>query len=181
MAWVNSEYAGELSVVAAWVAALLPWSVSVRSGELLGASASLVVVRFPFAMFQFLFGPDVQGFDPVVPVWAAPDFTGSAAVSTAYTVWLAGAVVVLAAVALSVLYYARDDLVEERAPVDPVRIMGALLTLAGVLLLVSAVQLFGAQGGVTVPVGALIVPALGVVLLRTERTGPGGTDAVVEA
>lgn len=174
MAWVDSRYAGELSVVSAWLAALLPWSVTVRSGTLLGERASLVVVRFPAAMVQFLFGPDVQGFDSFVPVWAAPGFAGSDAVATAYTLWLAGSTLLGLAAAFSALYYARDELVETRAPVDPVRLMGALLLSAGGLTLAAAVLLFGAQGGITVPVGAGIVPVLGAVLLVVERTSPAG-------
>lgn len=172
MTWVDSEYAGELAVVSAWLAALLPWSVTVRSGTLLGQNASLVVVRFPLAMFQFLFGPEVQGFDSFVPVWAAPGFTGSEAVTTAYTVWLAGGVLVTLAVAFSGLYYARDELVEARSPVDPVRVMGALLLPGGLLLFAAVVLLFQAQGGITVPIGAGLVPVLGGLLLVVKRTDP---------
>jgi uncharacterized protein (TIGR04206 family) len=172
MTWVNSEYAGELAVLSAWLAALLPWSVTVRSGTLLGENASLVVVRFPVAMFQFLFGPEVQGFDSLVPVWAAPGFTGSEAVATAYTLWLTGGALVGLAVALSAIYYARDERLEARSPVDPVRLMGALLLPAGVLLFAAAVLLFRAQGGVTVPIGAALVPVLGGLLLVVERTEP---------
>lgn len=172
MPWVNSEYAGELAVVSAWLAALLPWSVTVRSGTLLGENASLIVVRFPVAMFQFLFGPDVQGFDSFVPVWAARGFTGSEAVATAYTLWLVGGILVGLAVILSAIYYTRDERLEARSPVDPVRLMGALLLPAGALFFVAAVLLFRAQGGVTVPVGAGLVPVLGGVLLMVERTEP---------
>jgi len=180
MTWVNSEYAGELAVVSAWLAALLPWSVTVRSGTLLGENASLVVVRFPVAMFQFLFGPEVQGFDSFVPVWAAPGFTGSETVATAYALWLAGGTLVGLAVALSAIYYARDELLEARSPVDPVRLMGALLLPAGALLFAAAVLLFRAQGGVTVPIGAGLVPVLGGLLLVVERTDPTSRRADAE-
>lgn len=169
MAWVDSEYAGELAVVAAWLSALLPWSVSLRSGTLLGENASLVVVRFPVAMFQFLFGPDVQGFDSFVPVWSAQSATTGASAATATQLWLAGAVLVGVAFVFSLLYYARDELVEARSPLDPVRVMGALLTLGGGLLLASALLLFDALPGLTLPVGGLIVPALGLALLVVER------------
>ena len=180
MTWVDSEYAGELAVVSAWLAALLPWSVTVRSGTLLGESASLIIVRFPAAMFQFLFGPEVQGFDSFVPVWAAPGFTGSEAVATAYTLWLAGGALVGLAVVFSAIYYARDDLVEERSPVDPVRLMGALLLPAGVLMFAAAVLLFRAQGGVTIPVGAGLVPVLGGLLLIVDRAEPDERGAASE-
>jgi uncharacterized protein (TIGR04206 family) len=177
MAWVDSEYAGALAVVAAWLSVLLPWSVSLRTGRLLGENASLVVVRFPFAMFQFLFGPEVRGFDTLVPMWAAPWFPADAppgladltTVSNAYAVWLAGGTVLAVALALSLVYYARDEAVEAAAPVDPVRVMGALLAVGGGALLLATVVLFGPLAGLTAPIGAVIVPVLGAVLLRTER------------
>lgn len=179
MAWVDSEYAGALAVVAAWLSVLLPWSVSLRTGELLGESASLVVVRFPFAMFQFLFGPEVQGFDTLIPAWEAPWFPADAppsladltTVSNAYAVWVAGGTVIAVAFAFSLVYYAREDTVEMRAPVDPVRGMGALLAVGGGALFVATGVLYGPLAGVTIPIGAIIVPLLGGVLLRTERAG----------
>jgi hypothetical protein len=177
MAWVDSEYAGALAVVAAWLSVLLPWTVSLRTGRLLGGNASLVVVRFPFAMFQFLFGPEVQAFDILVPVWEAPWFPADAppgladltTVSNAYAVWLVGAGILAAAFGLSLVYYARDEAVEANVPIDPVHVMGALLAVGGAILLLSTVVLFGPLAGITVPVGAIIIPLLGGVLLRTER------------
>lgn len=165
MAWVDPEYAGEFAVVSAWLAALLPWSVSLSSP----AGGSFVVVRFPFVAFQFLFGIELGAAEvPVLPMWAAPGFPQNTGVATAYTVWLAGGVAVATAVALSVVYYARETDVEAKAPVDPARLMGGLLTLGGVSLLGAVGLLFGFYAGVTVPVGALIVPVLGVALLRTD-------------
>jgi hypothetical protein len=118
MAWVDPEYAGEFAVVSAWLAALLPWSVSLSSP----AGGSFVVVRFPFVAFQFLFGIELGAAEvPVLPMWAAPGFPQNTGVATAYTVWLAGGVAVAAAVALSVVYYARETDVEAKAPVDPAR------------------------------------------------------------
>lgn len=179
MTWVDSEYAGALAVLAAWLSVLLPWSFSLRTGRLLGENASLVVVRFPFAMVQFLFGPEIQGFDTLVPAWEAPWFPADAppsladftTVSNAYTVWLAGATVLMIAFAFSLVYYARDEIIETRAPVDPVPIMGVLLAVGGGALLLATVVLVGPLAGLTVPVGAVIVPVLGVILMRTERTG----------
>jgi uncharacterized protein (TIGR04206 family) len=95
----------------------------------------------------------------------------------AYYVWLAAGVVVGLALLLSVVYYAREEDLEARSPVNPVRLMGGLLTLAGLLLLVSLVLLWQGFFGLTVPVGAIIVLLLGVVLLRvevTDDTAPAG-------
>ncbi|RNJ26123.1 DUF7549 family protein [Halosegnis longus] len=168
MSWVESDHAGELAVVSAWLATLLPWSVSFATNE----GVSLITVRFPVAMFQFLFGADLN-VDLLVPVWAAPGLEGSnAALQTAYYVWLAGAVLVGVAFLFSLVYYSREDAVERRLPVSPVRVMGGLLTLAGGCLLVSTVRIFQSAPGVAIPVGAVLVPLLGVTLLGTH-TQPG--------
>jgi uncharacterized membrane protein len=47
--------------------------------------------------------------------------------------------------------------------------MGALLAVGGGALLLATVVLFGPLAGLTAPIGAVIVPVLGAVLLRTER------------
>jgi len=164
MAWVESEYAGELAVVSAWFAALLPWSISLTRSE----GLSLVAVRFPVAVFRFLFGADVR-IDPLVPVWAAPGLEqANASLQTAYYVWLAGAVAIAVAFAFSLLYYRREQFVLSRLPLSPVRLMGGLLTVGGGCLLVAAIGVFRSTAGFTLPVGALLVPLLGVTLLRSH-------------
>ncbi|KAB7513001.1 hypothetical protein DM867_10840 [Halosegnis rubeus] len=164
MSWVEPEHAGELAVVSAWLATLLPWSVSFATDE----GVSLITVRFPVAMFQFLFGADLN-VDLFVPVWAASGLEQSnAALQTAYYVWLAGAIVVGVAFLFSLAYYGREETVERRFPASPVRVMGGLLTVAGGCLAVSAVRIFQTAPGVTVPVGAVLVPLLGVTLLGTH-------------
>lgn len=166
MAWVRSEYAGELAVVAAWLSALVPWSVSVASQ----GGISFVVVRWPLFVFQFLFGVSLGAAEqPFLTVAQMPDTASNATNLQAYYVWLAAAVVLGLALLLSVAYYAWEERLEA-GPVDPVRLMGGLLTLAGILLLASLVLLWQGFFGVTVPIGALIVLALGVVLLRVDVT-----------
>lgn len=166
MAWVRSEYAGELAVVAAWVSALLPWSVSFLSPE----GFSFVVVRFPFFLFQFLYGFEIPGDGPFQTIPRTLELASNQTNRLAYTVWLIAALVLLLALVLSLAYYAREDRVES-APVDPVRVMGGLLLVVGLLLLASVALLWVGSGGVTVPIGAILVTVLGVVLLRVERTG----------
>lgn len=166
MAWVRSEYAGELAVLAAWLSALLPWSVSVTSQE----GLSLVAVRFPFFMFRFLFGADLGAADQ--PFHTVVAMLGQASNQTnlrAYYVWLGAAVLLGAALLLSFAYYAREERVEA-APVDPVRVMGGLLLGAGLLLAGSTVLLWQGYFGTTIPIGSLLVIVLGVLLVRVERT-----------
>lgn len=167
MAWVRSEYAGEFAVVAAWLSALLPWSVSAASQ----GGKSLVVVRFPLFRFQFLYGVDLGGLEkPFLTVLQMSNVAPNPTTADAYTAWLVGAAVLAVALLLSVVYYAREKQVEA-APVDPVTVMGGLLLATGLLLSLSVVLLSQGFVGVTIPVGAVIVLALGVVLLRADRTG----------
>lgn len=174
MAWVRSEYAGELAVVAAWLSALVPWSVSVASR----GNISFVVVRWPLFVFQFLFGVDLGTAEqPFLTVAQMPGTASNPTNLQAYYVWLAAGVVVGLALLLSIVYYAREEQLEARSPVNPVRLMGALLTLAGLSFLVSLVLLWQGFFGLTVPVGAIIVLLLGVVLLRVELTDDATTPA----
>lgn len=169
MTWVRTEYAGELAVVAAWVSALVPWSVSIASQ----GGISFVVVRWPLFVFQFLYGVDLGTAEqPFLTVVQMPGQAANPTNLQAYHAWLAGGFVVGIAVVLSLVYYACESRVEA-APVDAVRLMGVLLTLAGALLVGSTVLLWRGYFGTTVPVGVLVVLALGAVLLRVERTdGP---------
>jgi len=182
MVWVRSEYAGEFAVLSAWVSALLPWSVSFASQD----GVSLVVVRFPLLAFQFLLGARIQGAEqPLLPVWSAYGFPASEAVAQAYLVWLGGAAVFGLALLLSVVYYAADERLEARLPVDPVRLMGGLLLATAVVLSASTVMLWGSFLGGSVPVGLVFLYAFGYLLLTVERqegspTPPGRPAAVAE-
>ncbi|WP_255195981.1 DUF7549 family protein [Halorarius litoreus] len=166
MAWVRSEYAGELAVVAAWLSALLPWSVSVASR----GGISFVVLRWPLFVFQFLFGVNLGAAEqPFLWVFQMPGTAANPTNLQAYYVWNAAAVALGLALVLSVVYYTREEQLEA-SPVDPVRLMGLLLTVGGVLLLASTVLLWQGFFGTTVPVGAVIVTLLGAMLVRVERT-----------
>lgn len=167
MVWVRSEYAGELAVLSAWVTALIPWSVSVANQ----GSLSFVVVRFPLFLFQFLLGATLRGGEqPFLTVATAYTFPGSEAVARAYLVWLVGGGVFALALALSVAYYALDERLERRLPVDPVRLMGVLLLATALVFTVSALMLWSSFLGGAVPVGVVFLYVLGGLLLVVERT-----------
>lgn len=171
--WVRSEYAGELSVLLTWASALLPWSVSLSGQE----GITFIVVRFPLFAFQFLFGVRIRGGEvPFLPVYEAPAFPQGTGVAEAYTVWLAGGVVYFLAFALSLVYYAADEDFETtlrdrvHARADPVRLLGGLLTVGGLVLAASTVMLWQAYLGTTLPLGSLFMLGFGLLLLRVERT-----------
>ncbi|WP_284014235.1 DUF7549 family protein [Halobaculum litoreum] len=175
MVWVRSEYAGELAVLSTWAAALLPWNVFYGAV----AGGTVLFVRFPFLQVRYAFGlPFLRATSVSTPVSAYLLQSGTS-VRPAYGLWLAGAAVYLAAFAIAVYYY-REEARVEAWPVDPVRLLGALLVVAA-LLFVGASVLFperffgvavgvgGGLPGVSLPVGALVQLLLGAVLLRAER------------
>lgn len=169
-AWVRSEYAGELAVVLTWASAFIPWSVSLsRFAE----AVTFVVIRFPFFMFQFLYGVRLEGAErPFLTVVSAPGFPDPAkqpGVVRAYQIWLVGAAVLGLAVLYSVAYYLDEERIES-GPVDPVRALGAALLVSAVLLSVSTGLLVLRYGGLSVPVGVLFLYLFGGVLLTVERT-----------
>jgi uncharacterized membrane protein len=164
--WVRSEYAGELAVLSAWIAALLPWSVSVSRVF----AGGLLVVRFAFVEVRYAIGvPFTSAVDIVDPFTAAAVQRGTAS-ATGYRLWSVGAAVVAVAVALSVVYYRREGLLED-APVDPVRALGVLILVGSVVLGAATASLFTGFPGLTLPVGVPLTLALAVVLLLAERQG----------
>jgi len=187
MARVSSEYAGELAVVATWLTALMPWSVSVLNPVIAGDRWLVVNIRFVFFQLAFRYrnGQPVD-FAPLQPVWNVAPF-GSvtralrpgdwAACNPAVTVpcdqalearvWLVAAVLFALPVLASVVYYAREDLVES-TDADPVRVFG--VAFAAVALLLTAATVMFYQHQPTVPVGTLFAWAFAALLLRVDRT-----------
>lgn len=167
--WLRSEYAGEVAVLSTWLCALLPWSVSVFR-QSVGAAGTVTAVwlRFLPGRFLYVLGALNRPGPPWNWVWEIPGFVASGGETVASYVWIAGTVVFVPALVLSVVYYVDEDRIESW-PVDPVRTLGGLLTASGGLLLVASVLLFADQSGTTVPVGAAVQFVLGVALLRAER------------
>jgi len=165
--WVRSEYAGELAVLSAWLCALLPWSVSYASQE----GLQLFRIHFPYLFFQFVPGVDLGEFaTPYVFVWDAPSFPEDATLAFGYQLWIVASVVITLALALSIVYYVFDERLEDSSPVDPVRVMGGLLSVSAVGFSVSTYFLWSRFIGITVPVGVVFMYLLGGTLLVVERT-----------
>ena len=167
MVWVRSEYAGPLAVVLTWLSALLPWNVTYSPAV---SGGSVLFVRFPFFQVRYAFGVPfadaVRVFDPL----SAVAFQSGNSIQLAYEAWAVGAAVLAVAVAASVAYYAREDAFES-GPVDPVRLLGGLLGLGGVVLAV-ATYLLATRGfpGVPLPVGVVFYLAFSGLLLTADRT-----------
>jgi len=170
--WVRSEYAGELAVLATWLTALLPWSVSVLRESPQGVDATFTVIniRFVFLQFHYLFGLPIgdQGLDSIVQfVFEIPGFVPNNQVPEG-RLWLAAAGPFLLFLALSFVYYARDGWLEANSPVDPVRVFGATFGVFAVVFTVATAMFYQHQP--TVPVGALFMWVFAAMLLRVERT-----------
>lgn len=173
--WVRSEYAGELAVLSAWLSALAPWSVTYATGIVV-EGGRLLSVRFVFLQVWYAFGvPFTEAITVRHPI-SALELQRGVGLEGATRVWVAGAAVVGVAVLLSLLYYRYEERVEA-GPVDPVRLMGALLLVAG-LLLSYATYLFATDfpGGLSLPVGVVFPLLLGVVLLTVDRTDNESSD-----
>lgn len=168
MTWVRSEYAGELAVVSAWLAALVPWNVAY--GAVPGTNGSALFFRFPFVQIRYIFGipyADQQVIEH--PIGALGWVSGAPEIL--YYLWIAGAAFILAAVLLSFAMYAAEETVEERSPVHPVRAMGGFLVVAALFLTAATVAVvthgdFG--GGLPIPLGLAVLYMLAGVLLRAE-------------
>ncbi|KAB1196749.1 MULTISPECIES: hypothetical protein [Haloferax] len=165
MVWVRSEHAGALAVVSTWLCALLPWNITYTSNI---AGVSLLFVRFPFVEVQYAWGLSqrVAVRDPL----SALAIQAGQTVAIAYQAWAFGAAAMAIAVVFSFGYYLREERVEE-GPVDPVRLLGGLLGVVGVVLAAST-YLLATRGipGVPLPVGVVISLVFAGVLLTVERS-----------
>lgn len=187
MAWVRSEYAGELAVLSAWLAALLPWNVT-YAASIEGLPGSVLFIRFPFVQIRYLFGvPFADATRVTTPIgarelsdpnWANRLFDFSS-VTAGYDVWMVGAVVILVAVLLSFAMYLREAEVEARLPAPSVRVMGGILGVSGLLLTVSTIQFYMEEpfGGIPIPIGlAVLLPLAGLLLTVDLEEKPDTTD-----
>lgn len=166
MVWVRSEYAGELAVLSTWLSAFLPWNVMLSSV----AGGSVLFVRFPFVQIRYTYGvPFAEGTVILDPL-SAISFQAGNSIAVAYQTWAVGAAIFAVAFVFSIVYYVAEARVEA-LPVDPVRVLGTLLGLTGVVLAVST-YLLVTRGfpGIPIPIGVLFFFLFGGVLLTIERT-----------
>ncbi|KAB1188901.1 MULTISPECIES: hypothetical protein [Haloferax] len=165
MVWVRSEHAGALAVVSTWLCALLPWNITYSSSI---AGISLLFVRFPFVEIQYAWGLSqrVAVRDPL----SAMTLQAGQSVAVAYQTWLLGAAAMALALLFSFGYYLREDSLEA-GPVDPVRLLGGLLGVVGVVLAASS-YLLATRGipGLPLPVGVVIAFVFAGILLTVERS-----------
>lgn len=167
MVWVRAEYAGALAVVSTWIAALVPWNITYSTGV---SGGSVLFVRFPFFQIRYVYGvPAARGVSVSDP-FSATAFQAGQTIQAAYQVWAVGAAVLGVAVVFSLVYYRYEASVED-GPIDPVRVLGALLTLVG-LLLAAATYLLVTRGfpGLPIPIGVLLLLVFGGLLLTVDRT-----------
>lgn len=176
--WVKSEYANELAVLSAWLAALLPWNVTYTS-EVLGGN--LLYVRFPFFQVRYNFGVAIGRAIRFDTPLSAARFQEGQSLALPYQVWAAGAAVLAVAVLLSVVFYLQEDRLEA-SPVDPVRLMGGVLGLGTLVLGVSTYYLY-TQGfpGIKVPVGLALLGVLAAMLLTVDRSDRGVAEPAADA
>jgi len=170
MAWVRSEYAGELAVLSVWLTALLPWSVSFLRETILGREVTVVNIRFVLFQFHYVFGISLgeQSLDDMFQVvFELPGFVPTNQVPEA-RLWLAAAVVFAALLCLSFLYYTREEWLAETVPVDLVRLFGGVFAVLALAFSAATVMFFPHQ--TTVPVGTIFMWVFALVLLRIDRT-----------
>ncbi|MBX0293977.1 TIGR04206 family protein [Haloarcula nitratireducens] len=166
MAWVKSEYAGELAVLSTWLVALAPWSASVF--EVSGLT--VVALRFLPFRFQFIFGATLPNERPFLWAWQVADFQSAAGLSLAGDLGFAALVVFAFPFALSLYYYFEEERVAAALPADPVRLFGGLLGLVALLTLAATALFFRYFPGTTLPVGAAVAAVLAYLLLTIDRT-----------
>ncbi len=166
MAWVKSEYAGELAVLSTWLVGLAPWSVSIF-GE-----GGFTVISFRFLPLRLLYilGAELPNERPLLPAWAVADFQQSAELTIAGDLGFAALAVFALPLGLSFYYYFEEERITAWLPVDPVRLFGGLLGLVGLLTAAASVLFIRYFPGTTLPVGSVLAIVLAYLLLTVDRT-----------
>ncbi|MFC7020933.1 MULTISPECIES: TIGR04206 family protein [Haloarcula] len=166
MAWVKSEYAGEMAVLSTWLVALAPWSVSVFQVS----DLTVVALRFlPFRL-QFIFGATIENERPFLWAWEVARFQTSPELTLAGTLGFAALVLFALPLTLSVYYYFEEERVGDLLPLDPVRLFGGLLGLVALATVAATALFVRFFPGVTLPVGAALSALFAYLLLTIDRT-----------
>jgi len=209
MVWVKSEYADELAVLVTWLTMVVPWSVTYHSDGPLSSHLAFVRIsvfelqlRFPSEItIQY---PDraeqlevmnaldavysgsrlFENFYGTTPPTAALWYDGVAfetarALTLANAFWTLAALLLLAAFALSIAMYTREDATRERLPLPYPRLTGWLLVAATVPLTVSTAWFYIARDtvGIPIPVGLVVILVLAVLLIRAETVEDAPDEA----
>ncbi|WP_256686536.1 DUF7549 family protein [Halococcus qingdaonensis] len=166
------DRAPELAAFAAFVAALVPWSVSVSDG----AFAESVVVRFVFGVVELSFGArSLDMARAAVPITDIGSQYGGD-LARLGTLWLVAAALLVVALALALALVVAGDRLLVGA-FDPVRAMGALCL--GMALVLSGAMwlLWQSTSPVPIPIGVIALLLFGVGLLTVDRTHDTRTSA----
>jgi uncharacterized protein (TIGR04206 family) len=183
MVWVKSEYAEELAVLMTWLSALVPWSISYGSFAVTSAEdLTLVILRFPFFGIRYQLGLQILGGTSLQSPLGFRSEVLSAGESAAaqlpgYDLWLVAVAILALAVVVSILMYFEVDAALDALPIDPVRLLGALLLVVAVLLLGSSYVLYSSQAALLIPFGVFLHLAFGVILVRVDRATDDTADA----
>lgn len=162
--WISRDAERSVGAMVAALALLIPWEFTY-----VDRAGGLLLLRFPVFEVRFIGG--LGGFQPIrTPLYLYNRQLANQGVGDLllmYQLWMAGAVIVLLAVLLGIAAYVTDPL--EGGP-NPTRILGGLLV-AGGTCFVGAWYFLATSGfrGLDIPLGALLVPALGAALLFAER------------
>lgn len=196
MAWIDEAYAEEVAVLTTWLAAFLPWTVA-YTGEAFQGSR-IFFFRFPAFGLQLRFPVEVTADGRVletnIPQRLAEQYGGfgvagnlhlelaplqvgtvDGAAATAYLLWTAATVVMVAAVVLSLAMYFREDFVRTRLPMGYPTLASVTFGVLTVLLAGATVAYYlsDIEYGTPIPLGVGILAAFAVVLWRAEE-GPAG-------
>jgi hypothetical protein len=166
------ERASETAAFAAFVVALVPWSVSFSDGGF----AESVLFRFVFGSVELSFGArsaDVtRGVVPIVDIGS--QYGGDLA--RVGTLWLVAAALLAVALVLALaLVLAGDRLLV--GAFDPVRAMGALCLGMTLCLSGAAWLLWQSTPETPIPVGLVALFLFGAGLLTVDRSRAGQSSA----
>jgi uncharacterized protein (TIGR04206 family) len=166
MAWVKSEYAGELAVLSTWLVGLAPWAVSVF-GQ---GGLTVIALRFLPVRLLYILGAQLPNEQPLLPAWAVADFQATTELTIAGHLGFAALVVYAVPFVLSIYYYFEEERIAAALPVDPVRLFGGLLGVVGAATMAATLLFVGYFPGTTIPVGSLFALIFAYLLLTVDRT-----------
>lgn len=173
--WVNGEYINELAVLMTWIAVALPWVVTYTS--LPSVQTKIVYLRWPLFQVSYTYSPIIENTARLMNPYSAFLYQQGQTMQYGYIVWIVMAVIMAAAFALSIAMYLREGKVEETLPVQPARVLGAMLFVSGVVGCI-ALTLLVTMGipATPIPVGVVLYLIFGGVLL-TQTLPSTASDA----